>query len=152
MTRKTLIFLGFCTLLGAQACTPTIANRGNMVTDEQIDEVITGFHTRSDVLRFMGSPTTIAPFDENVWYYVGQETAKKGILDPKVVNERIVKVEFDESGRVIDVADLDTARADIPVARDKTPTHGNEMTFMQQLLGNMGRFNPATQNSSATDL
>jgi outer membrane protein assembly factor BamE (lipoprotein component of BamABCDE complex) len=151
MTRKTLLILTVC-LVSAAACSPTIANRGNMVSDEQMAEVITGFHTRSDVLRYMGSPTTVAPFDENVWYYVGQETAKKGILDPKVIEERIVQVTFDGDGKVVDVVDLDTERLDIPVDRNKTPTHGNDVTFMQQLLGNMGRFNPATSSNSPTDL
>ena len=144
MARKTLLLLTAC--LAFSACTPTIAQRGNMVSDEQIAEVITGFHTRSDVLRYMGSPTTVAPFDQNVWYYAGQETEKRGILDPEVIAERVVKVKFDDAGTVIEVADLDAERLDVPVERDRTPTHGNDLTIMQQLLGNLGRFNPATQS------
>ena len=150
MTRKLLLLLTVCTAFaGLNACTPTVANRGNLVSDDQIGEVISGFHTRTDVLRYMGSPTTIAPFDENVWYYIGQETAKKGILDPKVVDERVVQVRFDDEGTVLEVAEIDAGRTDIPVERDRTPTHGNDLTFMQQLLGNVGRFNPATQGAGS---
>lgn len=142
MTRMMLLF--FASAFVLSACTPTIASRGNLVSDDQIGEVISGFHTRSDVLRYMGSPTTKAPFDENVWYYIGQETAKKGILDPKIVAERVVQVTFDAEGTVLEVVDLDAQHLNLPVERSKTATHGNEITFMQQLLGNVGRFNPAT--------
>lgn len=144
MTRYIVILLAGVVFLGA-GCTPTIANRGNMLSDEQMEQVVVGLHTRSDVLNRLGSPTTVAPFNDRIWYYIGQETAKKGILDPEVVAERIVAVEFDGQGTVVDVADLDAERINLPVERDKTDTHGHNMTFLQQLLGNVGRFNPASQ-------
>ena len=129
------------------ACTPTVAQRGNMVEDYQMEKVITGIHTRTDVLRLLGSPTTQAPFDENVWYYLGQTTEKRGILDPEVTEERVVVVAFDADGIVQTVQEVDSGRLDIPIERSKTPTHGNDMTIMQQLLGNLGKFNPQTDNS-----
>lgn len=146
MKRKTvlLIFLS-CAVLAGAACTPTVANRGNLLKDDQIQKVQLGFHTRSDVLRHLGSPTTTAPFDDTKWYYIGQETSKKGILDPEVVDERVVLVKFDEQGTVQKIAELDAERIDLPIDRSKTPTHGQKITVMQQLLGNVGRFNPASE-------
>ncbi len=123
------------------ACTPTLATRGNLVKDEQIQNVKLGFHTRSDVLRYMGSPTAKAPFDDNKWYYIGQETEKKGILDEEVEKERIVVVSFNEQGVVQDIQDETADRLDIPYDRKKTQTHGNSLTFFEQLVGNVGRFN-----------
>ncbi|MBK7361639.1 MAG: hypothetical protein IPJ01_04855 [Micavibrio sp.] len=41
------------------------------------------------------------------------------------------------------------ASLDVPIERSKTPTHGNDMTIMQQMLGNIGRFNTQS-NGSAT--
>lgn len=133
-----------CTAIAAtllSGCTPTSTVRGNMVQDYQLSEVVAGQDSRTDVLRKLGSPTTKAPFDENVWYYLGQETEKKGILDPKVKEERIVVVFFDEEGVVQDVKDIDNERVDLPYVRNKTPTSGNEVTVLQQLLGNLGKFN-----------
>ena len=143
MTRMALIFFSLSTLI-VTACAPTIATRGNLIEDEQITKVKTGFHTRSDVMRYMGSPTTTAPFDDHVWYYIGQETSKKGILDPKVTSERIVMVTFDDDGVVQTIEDIDAQRMDVALSRARTQTHGNDYTVMQQLLGNLGRFN--TQN------
>lgn len=141
MKRK-LILSTVTAIFLAGACSPTINQRGNKLEDYQIQDVVTGIHTRTDVLRLLGSPTTRAPFDDSTWYYIGQETQKRGILDPEVTDERIVVVKFDPEGIVQQVADIDAERLNIPVERSKTPTHGNEMTVMQQLLGNLGRFNP----------
>lgn len=122
-------------------CTPTHNTRGNLLQDYQLTEIVPGEDTRTEVLRKLGSPTTMAPFDDNVWYYLGQETEKRGILDPEVTNERIVAVVFNDAGVVQEVQDIDNERIDLPYVRRKTPTTGNEVTFMQQFLGNLGKFN-----------
>lgn len=126
------------------ACTPTISQRGNMVEDYQISEVVKGVHTKTDVLRIMGSPTTTAPFDDSRWYYIGQEMQKRGILDPAVTQERIILVSFDANAVVQSIEDIDNQRLNIPVEDKKTATYGNDITVFQQLIGNLGRFNNQT--------
>lgn len=121
-----------------------VAQRGNMVEDFQMQQITPHESTRSDVLRNLGSPTSKSTFDPNVWYYIGQKTEKRGILDPQVVEERIILVAFNEEGFVEAIQDIDRERMNIPYAREKTPTHGNETTVMQQFLGNLGKFNPQT--------
>ena len=143
-TKKSLLITA--AILSLSACTPTVAQRGNLLEDYQIEKIETGKHTRSDVLRLLGSPTTVAPFDNNVWYYIGQETEKRGILDPEVVQERVVSVEFNEENVVTSVRDEQPDRINIPIERESTPTHGNKTTIMQQFLGNLGKFNPAEQS------
>lgn len=152
MTKFTpLIALSLVTIgIGLSGCSPTINQRGNLVQDYQLSEVMVGTSTRSDVLRAMGSPTTKAPFNDDIWYYIGQKTAKKGILDPKVVEERVVAVMFSPDGTVAQAGDIERERIDIPVSRDKTPTHGNEVSVMQQLLGNLGKFNPGASSATTT--
>ncbi len=132
------------------ACAPTVAQRGNMLEDYQISEVKVGTSTRSDVLRNLGSPTTKSTFDPNVWYYIGQETSKKGILDPKVTKERIVLAAFDDEGLLIDLQDVDRERINIPYERSKTPTHGNDISLMQEFFGNLGKFNPQEGSAATT--
>lgn len=146
---KRALLVSTCLLaIGAGACTPTIAQRGNMVEDFRLAEIVPLESTRSDVLRTLGSPTTKSTFDDNVWYYIGQETEKRGIFDPEVKKERIVLVAFNEEGYVEVAKDIDRGRMNIPYERDKTPTYGNETTVMQQFLGNLGKFNPNTETSA----
>lgn len=128
-------------LISIAACTPTQNNRGNMVENFRIAELTPGISTRTNVLKSLGSPTTTAPFDENVWYYIGQKMEKRGIFDPEVVEEKVVVVAFDESGILTTLQEIDADRTEIPTVDRKTPTSGNDVTLMEQLLGNVGKFN-----------
>jgi outer membrane protein assembly factor BamE (lipoprotein component of BamABCDE complex) len=132
------------------ACTPTQSTRGNIVEDFRMAEITPGISTRTNVLKSLGSPTTTSPFDENVWYYLGQKMEKKGIFDPKVTDEKIVVVAFNEEGIVDTIEEIDNERMDIPKVRDKTKTYGNDITILEQVLGNVGRFNKADEGAAST--
>jgi len=143
------LFLGF-TLGVVSACTPTQATRGNLVEDFRMAEIIPGVSTKTNVLKSLGSPTTTAPFDDRVWYYMGQKKEKRGIFDPKVVEQRVVVVAFTPDDIVETIEEVDANRTDIPRVRRKTPTSGNDITVMEQLIGNIGRFNKQKENAAST--
>lgn len=148
---KTLILATAISLSLLTACTPVAATRGNLLEDYQMKEILPGVDAKEDVVRKIGSPTTIAPFDENTWYYMGQKTEKKGILDPKVTQERIVVVRFDGTdGKVSTVHERRDGRDEIPIVQRTTPASGNDFTFMQQMLGNIGKFNRQEENAATT--
>ena len=146
--KNTLLSSAFMLFLSVfiNGCTPTVAQRGNMIKDYQLSELVPTIHTQSDVLRIMGSPTTKAPFDSSTWYYIGQETEKHGILDPELTKERIIVAQFDQEGILQSVKDMSSGRVDVPIERSKTPTHGNDVTVIQQFLGNLGKFNPQSSD------
>lgn len=146
---KTLLLSASLSVILLTACTPVTATRGNLLEDYQMKEVMPGIDGKDDVVRKIGSPTTIAPFDDNTWYYMGQRTEKKGIMDPKVVSERVVIVKFDADGKVGTISERTDGREDIPIVQRTTPASGNEYTFMQQMLGNIGKFN-RQEGSAAT--
>ncbi|MCB1558846.1 MAG: outer membrane protein assembly factor BamE [Alphaproteobacteria bacterium] len=133
------------------ACTPQLATRGNLLEEYQMKEVLPGLDTRDDVIRKIGSPTTVAPFDDNTWYYIGRRTEKNGILDPKVTEEKIVVVTFNaEDGFVENILERQDGREDVPIVQRTTPTTGNDYTFIQQMLGNIGKFNKSPESAAAT--
>jgi outer membrane protein assembly factor BamE (lipoprotein component of BamABCDE complex) len=142
--KRTNLLAGAALCLMLAGCTPTIDQRGNLLELEQVQRVEAGKHRRSDVLRLIGSPTTVAPFDDNTWYYIGQKTQKRGILDPQVTNEAVFIVTFGDDGVVESIRERDGERIDVPIARDATPTKGNDSTIMQEFFGNLGKFNPNT--------
>jgi outer membrane protein assembly factor BamE (lipoprotein component of BamABCDE complex) len=123
-------------------CSPTKHTRGNIIQDYQLSKLEVNVDTKTQVMRKIGSPTTIAPFDDNTWYYIGQKTEKRGILDEDVIEEKIVVVTFNQQGQLIEVKQAENEHEDIPYVRRKTPTSGNEVTVLQQLMGNLGKFNP----------
>lgn len=150
MKKSIALFPVLLVSLMITACTPTQSTRGNIVEDFRMAEITPGISTRTNVLKSLGSPTTTAPFDDNVWYYLGQKMEKKGIFDPKVTEEKVVVVAFNEEGIVDTIEEIDNERMDIPKVRDKTKTYGNDITVLEQVLGNVGRFNKADQGAVGT--
>ncbi len=140
MTIRTILF-SILIAFATTACSPMQATRGNIVEDYRMEEIIPGVSSRTNVLQSLGSPTTTAPFDDNVWYYIGQKTEQRGIFDPKVVEKKVVVVAFNGEGIVDTINNVDADQIDVPRVRRKTPTSGNDITVMEQLIGNVGRFN-----------
>lgn len=132
------------------SCSPVQTTRGNIVEDFRMTEITPGISTRNNVLKSLGSPTTQSPFDENIWYYIGQKMEKKGIFDNKVVDEKVIMVTFNEEGIVQTMDKIDSERMDIPKVRRKTKTGGNEITILEQVLGNVGRFNKSEGSAAGT--
>ena len=149
MKKIIITFIALITVVAVTGCAPTKSNRGNLVEDFRLSEITPGISTRTNVLKSLGSPTTTAPFDDNIWYYIGQKMEKKGIFDPKVVDERVIVVAFNDKGIVETMEDVDSERLEVPTVRRKTHTGGNDVTVLEQLLGNVGRFNRGGTDGNA---
>ena len=99
--------------------------------------------------RLIGSPSAVATFNPNVWYYISEKQEQWGPSRPWVSDQNVIQITFNESGRVdkIRYYDMNDAQNITMVART-TPTSGKELTVLEQILGNVGRFSgPAHQNT-----
>ncbi len=146
-SKTTIALFTILSVLIIQSCTPVVKTRGNMIETERLTEIKVGETSRKEVLKLMGSPTTRAPFDPNTWYYIGRKTEKKGILDPKTVEQQIIKVRFNKEAIVEEFGIVDAKNRDIAVSKDKTHTAGNDVTILQQIIGNVGKFNTPQQQA-----
>ncbi len=117
--------------------------RGNRVDPEQLAQLVPGTSTRGDANALLGSPTTRAAFDDNTWIYISELTKPVVGATNTVQDQQTVTLVFDRAGvlRQIDKKGMEDA-VDVAVVSRTTPTPGNETSFLQQLLGNVGRFNP----------
>ncbi len=151
MKNRLFLSLGLlATVMLAPACTPTKATRGIYLKPEQVKAVRVG-DNKSAVLQKIGSPTTKSMFDDNKWYYVGQQTEKEAFFDPKVTSRHVYEVTFTPEGLVTTVYEVDSAGTDVPIVRRKTLTEGHDYTFAQQLLGNLGKFNKSASKKKIDD-
>ncbi|MGB0749285.1 MAG: outer membrane protein assembly factor BamE [Magnetospiraceae bacterium] len=124
------------------ACTPRIDVRGNAPDEDIIEVIQPGVHGKAEVVGAFGAPSTIGTFRNEAWYYILQRTETTAFLEPEVIERRIIVVLFDDNGIVSDVQEIDqTAGRDIDPVDRVTPTSGHELTIVEQLLGNLGRFN-----------
>ena len=112
-----------------------------MPDPEVIAEIVPGRDTREDVIAQLGTPSAISSFQDNTWYYVGKRQEQVAFFSPDLIDQQVFEVSFDENGRVLSTRLYTKAdqQAIDPVDRI-TPTEGKELTLMQQLLGNLGRF------------
>ena len=144
---KRLITTALLTLT-LSACAPTETTRGNFLFEEDVNAIRPLSSTQYDVLNLLGSPTSKAVFDDNTWYYIGLKTQKKGFFDEKVDERQTIKITFDDTNTVTSVTRVDGTPVEVPLESRVTPTSGNEVTILQQVLGNVGKFNPPTNNDN----
>ena len=134
--------VGAVLLATAAGCSPIQATRGNLVEDEKLAQIQVGRSSMAEVAQVLGTPSTVATFDPDTWYYIGQRTEQSAFFRPDVLQRRVVVVYFDEASGVvqeIDELNLEDGQT-IELVERETPTLGRRMTFLEQMVGNVGRF------------
>lgn len=128
--------------LAASACEPVKSYHGFTPQREDLSTVQAGVDTRGSVLRKLGRPSAFGTFDSLNWYYVASEMEAFLFFAPEVVDRTVVAVRFADNGLVENVAayGVEDGRI-IDVATRTTPTFGSELTVLQQIFSNLGRFN-----------
>lgn len=131
-------------LLAVSACSAIEAPkqlRGNHVDADQLKELVPGTSTRADATSLLGSPSARATFDDNTWFYISETTRTRVGRTPGVMAQDVTVLKFDQAGVLQDVKRLnrDDSR-DVSVVSHVIPSPGSDASFMQQLLGNVGKF------------
>jgi len=124
------------------ACAPRVDVRGNLPDPDLLEEVKGGGYGREDVVQLLGSPSTTAMFENETWFYVSQRTETVAFLEPEIVEQTVVILQFGDGGSVksVDTVSLEDGKIVTPTDR-VTPTLGNDLTVLEQMIGNIGRFN-----------
>ena len=131
--------LGACSALQAS---PQV--RGNRVDAAQLKDLVPGTSTRVDVTSLIGSPTAKAAFDDNTWIYISEVTQPRVGRIQGVKSQDVVEMTFDDGGVLRNISHMSQADAQpVTVVARTTPSPGSESSFMQQLLGNIGKFSGA---------
>jgi outer membrane protein assembly factor BamE (lipoprotein component of BamABCDE complex) len=128
--------------LGLAACQPTIDQRGNLPDQKRLATIEPGVTTKEMVSKTLGTPSSISTFNDKTWYYISRRTEQTAFFEPDVLDQQVIVVAFDDGGVVRDVQHLNLAdsRPVDPSSRE-TPSAGRELGFVEQLLGNLGKFN-----------
>lgn len=123
--------------------------RGNRVDADQLKELVPGTSTRADATSLLGSPTAKATFDDNTWIYIGETTRTRVGRTPGIMQQDVVLLSFDNGGVLRGVKRLNQNDGlDVSVVSRATPSPGSEASFLQQLLGNVGKFSAGGPSTS----
>lgn len=139
--RPTIPALALAATLIAGGCTPTVDLRGNLPTPENLAQIQPGKTTREEVQLLLGTPSATATFGGESWQYISSRTETTAFFKPELKDRKVVSIAFDRSGVVKEVTQrgLEDGIAVQSVERE-TPTAGKELSVLEQLVGNIGKF------------
>jgi outer membrane protein assembly factor BamE (lipoprotein component of BamABCDE complex) len=147
--RHSLVLL--VTISGAASCAPSVDQRGNLPSPDKLSEIHAGTTTKDEVTKILGTPSSVSVFNnDKLWYYISRRTAQTAFFDPSVLDQQVYIVKFDDQGvvKAIDHKVLEDGKEISPVAR-ATPAPGRELSFLEQLIGNLGKFNGSSEGGSS---
>ncbi|MFQ5562465.1 MAG: outer membrane protein assembly factor BamE [Parvularculaceae bacterium] len=135
------VFLLFLSCLVLPGCISFRSNHGYIL--ERGETELTAqleVDTKESVLAKYGEPSMIGTFNPNVWYYMHSIEATRAFFKPDTKARTIVSFHFNNEGVVQDIKQFDLSDGGkVKLVSRITPTRGKELSFWEQLLGNVGQ-------------
>ena len=129
-------------------CAGVRAHKGAVVDPQLASAIQPGVDNKASVEKTLGRPSFTGQFTPNDWYYVSRDTNQFAFRNPRVAQQTVYRVRFDQAGNVIgiDKTGKELVAAIDPTDR-KTPTLGRKRSFFDELFGNIGTVGTATSSS-----
>ena len=122
-----------CGLLAA--CTGEQFQKGYILPPGALEQIPIGA-SQDQVLIVMGTPSTVATLNGEVFYYISQRAERPVMfMNQKVVDQRVIAIYFDKNRQVVRLANygLKDGRIFDFISRT-TPTSGQELSYLQPLF------------------
>ncbi|GAB6854698.1 outer membrane protein assembly factor BamE [Asaia astilbis] len=140
---RALLCIAPLALAGCSVFSPIPQNRGSLIEKDDYAQLVPGTSTRNDVTDILGSPTSHATFDDNTWIYISMVTVPQPLGFPRVTKQNVLVLAFDTTGVLRRMDTLHRKNGyNVGMVGETTPTPGTKVNVLQQLLGNVGRYNP----------
>ncbi|WP_322517209.1 outer membrane protein assembly factor BamE [Rhodopseudomonas palustris] len=124
-------------LLGAglSACTSEQFQKGYILPNGALEQIPIGA-SQDQVLIVMGTPSTVATLNGEVFYYISQRAERPVAFMPqKVVDQRVIAIYFDQDRQVRRIANYGMQDGKIfDFISRTTPTSGQEMSYLAPLF------------------
>ncbi|VDC31566.1 SmpA / OmlA family protein [Pseudogemmobacter humi] len=130
----------FGLVLLAAACAKIYRNHGYVPDEVELAQIQVGSDTRESVAEKIGRPSAQGLLNDVGWFYVQSRFEHFGPREPVEVSRQVVAINFTESGTVSNIGryGLEDGRV-IEISRRVTETNIKGVSFIGQLLGNVGR-------------
>jgi len=131
-------------ILAISACAATFENHGYVPTDTDLEQIIVGVDTRDTVADAIGRPTSFGVLETGGWYYTQSRWRHFAFKAPKIIDRQLVAITYTEVGVVenIERFTLEDGRV-VALSRRVTDSNVKGISFIRQLLGNFGNFDPS---------
>lgn len=114
--------------------------RGFVMPDGALKQIPIGA-TQEQVLIVLGTPSTVATVNGQVFYYISQKTERPiAFMKDQVVDQHVIAVYFDKNRRVRRLADYGLKDGHIfDFVSRTTPSSGKEMTILGPIFHLFGK-------------
>jgi outer membrane protein assembly factor BamE (lipoprotein component of BamABCDE complex) len=118
-----------------------VYQRGYIPPEGALEQVPLGA-TQEQVLIVLGTPSTVATLNGDVFYYISQKTERSAAFMPQeVTDQRVIGVYFSKERRVVRLANYGLKDGKIfDFISQTTPTGGRERTLLGGIFS--ATFNP----------
>ncbi|OKO75720.1 membrane protein SmpA [Bradyrhizobium sp. NAS80.1] len=132
-----LRLLAAATLVGVAlaGCTGEQFQKGYILPPGALEQIPIGA-SQDQVLIVMGTPSTVATLDGEVFYYISQRSERPvAFMNQKVVDQRVIAIYFDKNRRVRRLANYGLQDGKIfDFISRTTATSGQEMNYLTPLF------------------
>lgn len=146
-SRSRRTFAGAALLVSALAlgaCSAQYSNHGYIPPQEDLALIEVGSDTKETVAEKIGIPQSSGILTNSGYYYVRMRKRAIGPLAPEEIEREVLAISFTDTGVVQNVERFGLERGVVvPLERRVTSSAVSDQSFIRQLLGNLGRFNPA---------
>ncbi|MGF1549945.1 MAG: outer membrane protein assembly factor BamE [Sphingomonadaceae bacterium] len=150
--RSAVAALALSALVLAPGCSRIRDHQGYIVKETAASAIQPGVDTKETVSASLGRPSFVGQFDDDDWYYVSRVTKQFGYSKPDPVEQTVLRISFDEAGRVVRLERSGLERVvSINPMDDKTPTLGRERSLFEELFGNVGQVGAVGESGGTID-
>ena len=134
-----LALVGTFALAGCGSFTETF-QRGYVLQPGALEQIPVGA-TQEQVLLVLGTPSTVATVNGDVFYYISQKGQRDAaFMKQQVVDQRVIAVYFDKDRRVTRLANYGLKDGHIFDFYSKTtPTGGKDLSYLRKIFGFIGK-------------
>jgi outer membrane protein assembly factor BamE (lipoprotein component of BamABCDE complex) len=122
-----------CAVLAA--CTAEQFQKGYILPPGALEQIPIGA-SQDQVLIVMGTPSTVATLNGEVFYYISQRAERKAqFMNQQVIDQRVIAIYFDKNRQVVRLANYGLQDGKIfDFISRTTPTSGQELSYLAPLF------------------
>lgn len=133
-------------------CNATLNQRGYVAPSNMTQMIRVGVDTKASLQSSLGSPSALGTFNDSTWYYISSLQKDVLFFKPEEVQRQIVAVNFGADEKVASVKTYGLEDGvEVAFSDRETPARGRELTFLQQIFGNVGRGTPISNINNPED-
>jgi outer membrane protein assembly factor BamE (lipoprotein component of BamABCDE complex) len=116
-------------------CTGEQFQKGYILPPNALEQIPIGA-SQDQVLIVMGTPSTVATLNGEVFYYISQRSERKvAFMNQQVVDQRVIAIYFDKNRQVQRLANYGLQDGKIfDFISRTTPTSGQELSYLTPLF------------------